>query len=61
MLPRRIARVLLLAAALETLTVGVLTARASATPPATCPGDGCYGGKTQCAKLPNGSICYTIP
>ena len=25
----------------------------------TCPGVGCIGGSVQCAKLPNGVICYT--
>jgi hypothetical protein len=30
---------------------------AEATP--TCPGSGCIGGNRQCAKLPNGVICYT--
>lgn len=58
---KSLTRLMLLTVTLASLTLGVLSAPASAIRPVTCPGDGCFGGSTQCAKLPNGSICYTLP
>lgn len=61
MTPAIVVRTVLLVAAFAVLVLGASANKAIANNPVGCVDDQCTGGNTKCAKLPNGSICYTIP